>query len=477
MLGADASRVEVFADLGVRVIQLTYNPANTLGDGSMAPQNRGLTRFGREVVERLNAARLMVDLSHSGERTCLEAARASRAPISINHTGCRALVDLPRNKTDEELRLVASRGGFVGIYFMPFVDARSVCTAADVVAHLDHAVNVCGEDHVGIGTDGGTTGVDDMAAYRAAMRAEVAGRRAAGIGARGENPDTLPFCEELSGPGPVSPPDRPARGAPLAGATDREGHGPQFHRLRARGLGVVSQAWIQLVNTAVVPVGLMLVMFSLGLTLALQRFRFGRAQPDAGRRRLRDPFVRPAPARPRASASCSGLPPEMALGLFIVSLCPAGTTSNAMTFVGRGNVALAVVLTALTQPRHRLHHPDRARAGRCPGFLGGGARRCDRCRSPALILPARRITLLPIAVGMLVRHFAPDLAARMARWLRPTALRHRRHRHRLLGGGQLPDGARQSRPRHPRHLRPQPRRDGLRPAARPAARRQRRAMR
>lgn len=201
MLGADAGRVEVFADLGVRVIQLTYNPANTLGDGSMAPANRGLTRFGREVVEHLNAARLMVDLSHSGARTCLDAARASRAPISINHTGCRALVDLPRNKSDEELRLVASRGGFVGIYFMPFVNARSVCTAAAVVAHLDHAVNVCGEDHVGIGTDGGTTGVDDMAAYRAAMRAEVAGRRAAGIGARGENPDTLPFCEELSGPG------------------------------------------------------------------------------------------------------------------------------------------------------------------------------------------------------------------------------------------------------------------------------------
>ena len=61
-------------------------------------------------------------------------------------------------------------------------------------------MNVCGEDHVGIGTDGGTTGVDDMAAYRAAIRAEVAARRAAGIGARGENPDTLPFVERLSGP-------------------------------------------------------------------------------------------------------------------------------------------------------------------------------------------------------------------------------------------------------------------------------------
>jgi membrane dipeptidase len=201
MMGSDASRVQVFADLGVRVIQLTYNVANALGDGSMAPQNRGLTAFGREVVERLNAAQVMVDLSHSGERICLDAARVSRAPISINHTGCRALVDLPRNKTDEELRLVASRGGFVGIYFMPFLSPDSVAEPEDVVAHIDHAVNVCGEDHVGIGTDGGTTGIDDMAAFRAAMRAEVAQRRAAGIGAAGENPDTLPFVERLSGPG------------------------------------------------------------------------------------------------------------------------------------------------------------------------------------------------------------------------------------------------------------------------------------
>ena len=200
MLGSDAGRVAIFDDLGVRVIQLTYNIANALGDGSMAPQNRGLTPFGREVVERLNAHRIMVDLSHSGERTCLEAARASRAPISINHTGCRALTDLPRNKSDAELRLVAERGGFVGIYFMPFLSPDSLATADEVVAHIDHAVNVWGEDHVGIGTDGGTTGIDDMAAFRAAMRRENAERRAAGIAAAGENPDTLPFVEELSGP-------------------------------------------------------------------------------------------------------------------------------------------------------------------------------------------------------------------------------------------------------------------------------------
>ena len=200
MMGEDASRADIFADLGVRIIQLTYNPANRIGDGSMAPQNRGITPFGREVIATLNRNRIMVDLSHSGQRTCLEAARLSRQPISINHTGCRALTDLPRNKSDEELRLVGDRGGFVGIYFMPFLSPDSVAEPEDVVAHIDHAVNVCGEDHVGIGTDGGTTGIDDMPAYRSRTRAEIAERRASGIGAAGENPDTLPFVERLSGP-------------------------------------------------------------------------------------------------------------------------------------------------------------------------------------------------------------------------------------------------------------------------------------
>ena len=201
MIGTELSRVDIFADLGVRVVQLTYNPQNAVGSGAMAPGNGGLTELGRQLIDRLNRNRIMVDLSHSGQRTCLEAARVSAEPISINHTGCRALVDLPRNKTDEELRLVAERGGFVGIYFMPFLNPTSVASAADVVAHIEHAVNVCGEDHVGIGTDGGTSAVDDMAAYRAAIRQEIAERRAAGIGATGENPDTLPFVEDLSGPG------------------------------------------------------------------------------------------------------------------------------------------------------------------------------------------------------------------------------------------------------------------------------------
>jgi membrane dipeptidase len=199
MVGTNPARVDIFANLGVRVIQLTYNPANALGDGSMAPGNRGLTPSGHEVVERLNANHVMVDLSHSGQKTCLEAAQASKQPISINHTGCRALNDVPRNKTDEELRLVATKGGFVGIYFMPFLNASSHATADDVVAHIEHAVNVCGEDHVGIGTDGPVTAIDDLEAYKSHLAAEIAARRAAGISATGERPDSFPFVVNLRG--------------------------------------------------------------------------------------------------------------------------------------------------------------------------------------------------------------------------------------------------------------------------------------
>ena len=200
MMGDKPERVDTFANLGVRIFQLTYNPANQLGDGSMAPENRGITDLGREVIARCNANHVMVDLSHSGEQTCLEAARASAQPVSINHTGCRALTDLPRNKTDEELRLVAERGGFVGIYFMPFLNPTGHAMAADVVAHLEHAVNICGEDQVGIGTDGSVTQIDDLAAYEVVLAKEIAERRAAGISAAGERPDTYPFVVDLRGP-------------------------------------------------------------------------------------------------------------------------------------------------------------------------------------------------------------------------------------------------------------------------------------
>jgi len=200
MLGNDPARVDIFVDMGVRIFQLTYNDENQLGGGSMAPEDSRLTPFGHEVVERLNRNRVMVDLSHSSRQVCLDAIEASTQPISINHTGCRALTDLPRNKTDEELRLVAEMGGFVGIYFMPFLNPTGHATAADVVAHIEHALKICGEDHVGIATDGGTTQIDDLQAYKDVLIKEHEDRKAKGISAPGEGPDTHPFVDDLRGP-------------------------------------------------------------------------------------------------------------------------------------------------------------------------------------------------------------------------------------------------------------------------------------
>ena len=201
MMGAKAERVDTFAGLGVKIIQLTYNIRNQLGDGSMMKENRGLTKFGYEVVERLNTTGTLVDLSHSGEKTCLDAINASRDPVAITHTGCRSLADMPRNKSDKELRLLADKGGMVGIYFMPFLKEDSFPNAMDVIHHIEHAIKVCGEDHVGIGTDGTTTQVDDLEAYRAVINKEVEQRRKAGIAAKGEKPGVVPFIPDLQGPG------------------------------------------------------------------------------------------------------------------------------------------------------------------------------------------------------------------------------------------------------------------------------------
>ena len=95
---------------------------------------------------------------------------------------------------------MASNGGFVGIYFMPFLAHGRNATSDDVVAHIEHAIQVCGEDHVGIGTDGSFTPVDDLDGYRKSLSEEIAARRAHGISAPGERPDIFPFAIDMRGP-------------------------------------------------------------------------------------------------------------------------------------------------------------------------------------------------------------------------------------------------------------------------------------
>jgi membrane dipeptidase len=200
LLESDLSRVETLRNFGLRQMQLTYNVRNSVGDGSIEPENSGLSAFGRQLVEELAKQRMVMDLSHSGQRTIADAIARAKAPPIISHTGCRALADLPRNVWDAELKALADKGGVVGIYFMPFLRVDGQARAEDLIRHIEHAVNVCGEDHVGLGTDGGITGITIDDAYRESERKNFEDRTLRGIAAPGERPDWVQAIPEYNDP-------------------------------------------------------------------------------------------------------------------------------------------------------------------------------------------------------------------------------------------------------------------------------------
>jgi membrane dipeptidase len=200
MLEGDLKNLSVFKDLGVRIVQPTYNIRNLMGDGCIEKADGGLSKMGYDFVAEMNRLKLLLDLSHAGPRTIAEGIAASKAPMAITHTGCRALVDLPRNTRDSELRALAERGGVVGIYFMPFLRDSGQPHAEDLIRRIEHAVQTCGEDHVGLGTDGSISGVPLTDAYRAYFRKDVEARKKAGYGAPGESADVLTIVPEYNDP-------------------------------------------------------------------------------------------------------------------------------------------------------------------------------------------------------------------------------------------------------------------------------------
>ncbi|HEY2517387.1 MAG TPA: membrane dipeptidase [Polyangiaceae bacterium] len=199
-LGPTLERLNAFVGLGVRIMQLTYNVRNLLGDGCLESANAGLSAVGRQAVERMNDKGVLIDLSHCGQRTTAEAIELSKRPVAITHTGCAALVDRPRNKRDEEMRKCAEKGGVVGIYCMPFLRMQGQPTSEDVVAHIEHALQVCGEDHVSIGTDGTISPIELTPEFVAMHHKFVADRVKGGIAAPGESPDVYNFCLDLNTP-------------------------------------------------------------------------------------------------------------------------------------------------------------------------------------------------------------------------------------------------------------------------------------
>ncbi len=198
MVGSELDRLAQMKKDGVMTVQLTYNNRNLAGDGALEPANAGLSKLGRATIERIEAEKLLLDLSHGGAKTMAEAAAFAKRPLVISHTGSRALTEHPRNTADETIKAVADKGGVVGVYFMPFLTLDSHPKGEDLLRHVDHIANVAGEDHVGIGTDNGVlpTTLDEETKRK--MKEWQEQRIKAGIAAPGEAVGVYPLLEDYN---------------------------------------------------------------------------------------------------------------------------------------------------------------------------------------------------------------------------------------------------------------------------------------
>ena len=147
--------LDVLYNEGVRIFQLTYNHQNLLGTGCNDTSGGGLSKFGRAVVDRINDMGGVVDLSHCGKQTTLDAIEYSEDPVAVTHAGCQAVADHYRGKSDEEIERLAAADGYMGIVGLPWFIAPGADepTLDVLVEHLEHAIDILGPDRVGLGTD------------------------------------------------------------------------------------------------------------------------------------------------------------------------------------------------------------------------------------------------------------------------------------------------------------------------------------
>ena len=151
---SELDRLELFHSLGVRIIQITYNERNLLGNGCYERTDDGLSNFGLDAIKEMNRLGILIDLSHVGDRTTIDAIESSEQPVACTHANARSFFDHVRNKTDDALRLIAERGGVIGANaFPPFLRQGFESTLRDYVDAIDDLVERVGVDHVGIGTD------------------------------------------------------------------------------------------------------------------------------------------------------------------------------------------------------------------------------------------------------------------------------------------------------------------------------------
>lgn len=153
-LSGNLELLRVYRELGVRVIQLTYNFENDAGYGCQCDDDNGLKPFGKDLVEAMNRQGVLIDLSHCGHKTTMDVIEESSMPVAITHANATSFLDHPRNKSDEIIKACAERGGVIGaVAFPAMVKDASPVTVDDYADAILHLVDLVGDDHVGLGPD------------------------------------------------------------------------------------------------------------------------------------------------------------------------------------------------------------------------------------------------------------------------------------------------------------------------------------
>jgi microsomal dipeptidase-like Zn-dependent dipeptidase len=149
----DYTLVEIFHQLGIRIAQLTYNIQNYVGGSCYDPEDSGLTRFGTRIVEEMNRVGMLIDLSHVGNKTSLNAIEASSKPVSITHANPLWFANTPRNKPDEVIQALVDRGGVIGACLYPNVIGGQTTSQTEFSSMVVKLVDQYGPEHVAIGSD------------------------------------------------------------------------------------------------------------------------------------------------------------------------------------------------------------------------------------------------------------------------------------------------------------------------------------
>ena len=164
-IGKDINNIKRFADLGVKYITLSHNKDNDICDGNAGNnEHNGLSEFGKEVVKTMNRYRIMVDISHTSEKTAFDVLEISKHPVIASHSCVKALCNHPRNLSDRLIKAIADKGGVIQIcLYTGFLKKNGMASLKDAVDHIDYIVKLAGIDYVGIGSDfdggGGITGL------------------------------------------------------------------------------------------------------------------------------------------------------------------------------------------------------------------------------------------------------------------------------------------------------------------------------